>query len=134
MNARSRTPFRSNVLVLLLAMAATPFPWLPNAAAAAAPPVLTTKGFVTAKSDTTLIVREGSKRLVVAVSANTTVVGKRDSFDAIAPNDLIRAEGRMAGNRLAATRVEVLLTAEGLRDRPQPKELEIDLLTIEISP
>jgi hypothetical protein len=40
----------------------------------------------------------------------------------------------VVGNRLVAARVEVLLTAEGLRDRPQPRELEIDLLTIDMSP
>jgi hypothetical protein len=122
-------------LTLLFALAAPPL-LSPTAVGAAvvAQSDLTAKGFVTAKSRTTLTVRQGGRRLVVAVTAATRISGVRDSFDSIVPNDVIRADGRMVGNRLVAARVEVLLTAEGLRDRPQPRELEIDLLTIDMSP
>jgi hypothetical protein len=135
MNAHRTTILSIMILVLVFALVTLQFPRPPMAAGAAvtAQADLTAKGFVTAKTATTLTVREGGKRVVVAVTSNTRVLGERDSFDSIATNDIIRVEGRMVGNRLVAARVEVLLTAAGIRDRPQPKELEIDLFTIDMS-
>ena len=92
------------------------------------------KGFVAAKDSTTLTLTADNKRLVVVATRATRILGRRDSFAAIVPNDVVRVEGRMAGSRLIADRVEVLLVAGGLQARRQSDELEIDLLIIDMSP
>ncbi|MGH2373398.1 MAG: hypothetical protein ACREJ4_17125 [Candidatus Methylomirabilaceae bacterium] len=95
---------------------------------------LITKGFVAAKNGMTLTLLASNRRIVVAITSNTRILGQRDSFAAIVPNDVVRAEGRMVGNRLLADRVEVVLAADSLRAQPQPKGPTIDVLTFDILP
>jgi hypothetical protein len=123
------------VVVLSTLLVALLFVWsLPGAGAAVRQSAVTTKGFVTARNRTTLTLLAGNRRLVVAVTSDTRILGQRDSFESIVPNDVVRAEGRLVGNRLTAVSVEVVQTADGLRVRPQPDEVRIDFLTIDMTP
>lgn len=121
-------------VVLVAGLAALHIAWLSAGADAAAvgQDYVIAKGFVAAKNDTTLTLLESNRRVVVTVSSNTRILGQRDSFAAIVPNDVVRAEGRMVGNRLVADRVEVVLAADRLRGEPQKKGQTTDVFTIDI--
>jgi len=90
------------------------------AAAAAAVPEMTVKGFVVSRSAGALALRhvDGSMVTVRLMSA-TVISGVRTSGGEIAVGDLIRAEGVREGDRhgddvILASRVEVVLGAETL--------------------
>lgn len=69
----------------------------------------TTKGFVTAKANSTLTILAGNNRVLVVITNNTRVFGQRDSFTGIVPNDVVRVEERTEGSRLLADRIELTL-------------------------
>lgn len=75
----------------------------------------TNKGFVVAKAEGYLTIREAGSTVQIAVNKNTQVLGQRGSFQDIAINDLVRIEGRTAADRtVTAARIEVLLAADSL--------------------
>lgn len=93
-----------------------------SAASATAPQPAFIKGFVTARTDSSLAVAEGRQAVHVVVSASTRVGGQRDSLGKIAVNDLVSVEGvRTAEGTLLAGQITVLLTADGLTfSQPPP--------------
>ncbi len=117
-------------VILLSGLVALHIAWLSAdvGAAALGQDYLTAKGFVAAKNDTTLTLLASNRRVVVMVTSSTRILGQRDSFTAIVLNDVVRAEGRLVGNRLFADRVEVVLAADSLRVQPQPKGPTGDVL------
>lgn len=100
-------------LTLLLVLAL----WPATAPAASHPGEVSLKGFVTARSEGTITVRNGDGSMVTVVLGPTTVVsGVRTAAPEIALNDLVRVEGmREPGGRVVARRVNVVLSADGLR-------------------
>lgn len=101
-------------------------------AAAVGQDYLGAKGFVMGKTATSLTLLASDKRVMVVISNNTRVLGQRDSFAAIVPNDVVRAEGRTVGNRLLADRIEVVFAADSLKVQPPPKGPTIEFLTFRI--
>lgn len=91
------------------------------------------KGFVTARTATSLTVLVGDRRVVVVIGPTTRVLGRRDSFTEIAVNDVVRAEGQgTAGNRLLANRIDVVFaTGTGKLQQP-PSTTTIEFLTVKI--
>jgi len=92
----------------------------------------TTKGFVTAKADNTLTILAGDSRVTVVSTANTLVLGQRDSFAGIALNDVVRVEGRADGSRLLADRIEVILAADGVKVQNLPRAPSIEFFPVTI--
>ncbi|MGQ0550701.1 MAG: hypothetical protein ACT4PY_13640 [Armatimonadota bacterium] len=127
-----RLQIRSIILVGVLAVLHVAWFSAEASAAAAGQDYLTAKGFVTAKNGTTLTLLANNRQLPVVTTSTTRVLGQRDSFTAVVPNDVVRAEGRMVGNRLIADRVEVVLAADSLKVQPPPKGPTIDFLTFRI--
>jgi hypothetical protein len=73
------------------------------------------KGFVVAKTATSLTLLAGDLRVLVAITSETRVLSQRHAFSDIAPNDVVRAEGRWTtGNRLLAERIDVVVAAGSL--------------------
>jgi len=73
------------------------------------------KGFVVARAETSLTLLAGERRVLVAITPETRVLGQRQRLSDIALNDVVRAEGRWAaGDRLLADRVEVVIAAGSL--------------------
>ena len=109
-----RTQLASLLGALLLLGAA----WLsgPSRVAVAAPLQLrAVKGFVVARTATSLTLLAGDLRVLVAVTPETRVLGQRHAVSDIAPNDVVRAEGRWTtGNRLLAERIDVVVAAGSL--------------------
>jgi hypothetical protein len=72
----------------------------------------TVKGFVVAKTATSMTLREGRTLVYMAVTPLTKVSGRRASFAAIAVDDVVRVEASMGPNRrLVASRLDVVFTA-----------------------
>lgn len=115
----------ATVLQVILLMTATVALLQQRTPAVEAAGSLTTKGFVTAKAEGSLTILEAGTTFQVAVNKHTQVMGRRTSFQDIAINDLVRIEaGTAADNSVLASRIEVLLAADGLssgqRARPGP--------------
>ncbi len=91
------------------------------------------KGFVTAKTAGSLTVLASGGRVLVVISTNTRVLGRRDSFANIVPNDVVRAEGRrIAANRLLADRIEVVFAANSMKVQDPSPPSTIEFVTIRI--
>ncbi len=85
------------------------------AAGAARPEFRAAKGFVVARTETSLTLLAGERRILVVITPETRVLGQRQTLADIALNDVVRAEGRWAaGDRLVADRVEVVIAAGSL--------------------
>lgn len=89
------------------------------------------KGFVVAKSQGSMTIRDGRSIFQVIVTEHTQVVGRRASFAKISIDDIVRIEGPQgADRRIIATRVEVLLTADTLTVVRRTKPESDDSVTL----
>jgi hypothetical protein len=91
------------------------------------------KGFVVAKGDGSMTVRDGRSLFQVIATARTQIMGRRASFAGIAVDDIVRVEGlRTPNQRILATRVEVLLTAGNVLVARRSKMETDDTVTLMI--
>lgn len=68
-----------------------------------------------ARTATLLTLLAGDRRVLVAITPETRVLGQRQRLSDIAPNDVVRAEGRWAaGDRLLAERIDEVIAAGSL--------------------
>lgn len=84
-------------------------------AGATGPEIRAAKGFVVARTTTSLTLLARDRRVVVVITAHTRVLGQRTAFSHIAGHDVVRAEGRwITENRLLAERIDVVVAAGSL--------------------
>ncbi|HEV8339845.1 MAG TPA: hypothetical protein VGR25_09345 [bacterium] len=73
------------------------------------------KGFVVARTPTSLTLLAGERRILATITPETRVLGQRQRVSGVVLNDVVRAEGRWtAGDHLLADRVEVVIAAGSL--------------------
>lgn len=84
-------------------------------AGATGPEIRAVKGFVVARTTTSLTLLAGDRRVVVLITVDTRVLGQRTASSHITAHDVVRAEGRWtSGNRLVAERIDVVVAAGNL--------------------